>query len=201
MMKIWQIAVVSTTLGFALPAVAQMAAKAELRSDVEANVKARLGKFDANGDGVVTRDEMKAFADAHRKLRADAEFAAMDTNKDGSISRAEFDAFHAASGHDRMAMMDGDDMPPPPPGPPPAGDAPPPPPPPGGMGGMRAMHEGPGGMFIKPGSDRVVIADAVKQALARFDAMDSNKDGKISAGERDAARAAWRTAHPMPPQS
>jgi hypothetical protein len=195
-MKIWQIAVVSTTLGFTLPAVAQMAAKAELRSDVEARVKERLMKYDANSDGVITRDEMTAFTDARMTARSDGEFAAMDTDRNGSISRAEFDAFHASRDHDRMEMSrrrewaEGGMPPPPPPTPPvpprPGDAAPPPPAPPAPPAVSSRMH------IMAGGGDRIVIADAVKKALARFDASDANKDGMLSADERKAARDAWR---------
>ena len=200
-MKLWQIAIVSTSLGFALPALAQMAAKAELRSDVEARVKDRLGKLDANKDGVVTREEMMAFAQARTKARDDETFAAMDTDHNGTISRAEFEAFHAKAHSEavvqtsngdgtqvrvetRRMVMRGDG---------PDGMAPPPPPAPDGKPHVRMMmmdHDG--AMTIADGDGRIVIADAVKKALARFDAMDTNKDGTITPEERKAAREAWR---------
>lgn len=201
-MKLWQIAIVSTSLGFALPALAQMAAKAELRSDVEARVKDRLGKLDADKDGTVTREEMTAFADARSRARDDAAFVAMDTDHNGTISRAEFDAFHA-KGHAstvvqtsngdgtkvrvetrRMAMRgDGPD-----------GMMPPPPPPsPDGKPHVRMMMmDRDGAMTMADGDGRIVIADAVKKALARFDAIDTNKDGTISPEERKAGRDALR---------
>ena len=201
-MKIWQIVLVSSALGFTLPAVAQMAAKAELRSDVAAKVRERLGKFDTNGDGVVTRDEMMAYTDRMMKTRADNEFSAMDTNHDGSISRAEFDDFHAkqhggmrADGRDdeRIVRVERHRMMPPPP-PPGHDDVPPPPPgadgPHGGHARMMLMERHGDDMMMAEGRDRLVIDDAVKAALARFDAMDTDHDGKLTPEERQALRTA-----------
>ncbi len=47
-------------------------------------------KADANGDGVVTQEEAKAFP------RLAGEFDAIDTNKDGQLDTAEFEAHRAA---------------------------------------------------------------------------------------------------------
>ena len=175
----------------AVPALAQRDRPDDVpvtRGEVEARVRDRLGAIDANKDGIVTRDEFMARADARMKERADAEFAAMDTDRNGSISRAEFDAHHAERAPRVHAAMHGGPgmMPPPPPGapPPPPGDpdapeaplAPPPPHPP----------------MMGRGDGKIVIADAVKKALERFDAIDTDKNGTISEAERKKARAGWR---------
>jgi hypothetical protein len=166
-------------------------------------VRERLGKLDANKDGTVTRDEMMAFAKARMDERADDMFSAMDTDKNGSISRAEFDAFHAKRGDRQIVRVErfgGPDgmMPPPPPPPGPDGVAPPPPP---TMGGKPMMREhtrmmfmgGRDGMIMAEGDGKgIVIADAVKKALERFDTADTNKDGKLTPEERKAQRGAWR---------
>lgn len=60
--------------------------------------------------------------------------------------------------------------------------APPPPPPPGG-GLVRADANGDG---------VITRAETIAEAQARFDAMDTNKDGKVTPEERDAAREAMR---------
>ncbi len=200
-MKLWQILMVSVAAGVTLPAVAQMVESPTTRAEVEASVKERLGKLDDNKDGTVTRSEMMTFADARREARADDMFAAMDTDKNGSISRAEFDAFHAKRGERHIVRVErfggpGGMMPPPPPGP--DGAAPPPP---AAMGGKPMVREHARMMFMG-GHDRmimadgdskgIVIADAVKKALERFDAADTNKDGKLTPDERKAARSAWR---------
>ncbi|MEH3159168.1 MAG: hypothetical protein PGN08_09710 [Sphingomonas taxi] len=65
--------------------------------------------------------------------------------------------------------------------------APPPPPPPSpsppGGGLMRADANGDG---------IITRAEMITDAQARFDAMDTNKDGKVTPEERDAAREAMR---------
>ena len=206
-MKFWQIALVSATAAVALPAAAQMgdgrmAGMAQTRAEVEARVKERFGKFDANRDGTVTADEMKAFAEARMKKSGDARFAEMDANKDGSISRTEFDAAQAA----RRSMRNGLVMIPPHGGPhimrvTPEGATPP------KLGGsprapdapkkgremrMMMMGDGPGAMAWSGDGRGIVIADAVKKALERFDAIDTNKDGSISPEERKTARETMR---------
>jgi hypothetical protein len=188
---------------------------ASTRADVEANVRERLGRFDTDKDGTVTSDEMKSYTAARMKARNDERFAAMDSDKNGSISRAEFDAHHTggimAMGHggghlgmahgekgERVVLMerrmmrgpDGAPMPPEPPMPPLA---------PGADGKpmkhdrMRMMMGGHDSMMWADGDGKgIVIGDAVKKALERFDAADTNKDGKISPEERKAQRGAWR---------
>ncbi len=206
-MKIWQILLVSAAAGVTLPAVAQMVESPATRAEIEASVKGRLGKFDTNKDGIVTRDEMMAFTKARMAARADDQFAAMDTDKNGSISRGEFDAWQARRADrqivrvERFGGPDGMMPPPPPPPPGPDGVAPPPPPPPPAMEGKPMMREhtrmmfmgGRDGMVMAEGDGKgIVIADAVKKALERFDAADTNKDGKLTPQERKAQREAWR---------
>ena len=204
-MKIWQIVTVSAAAAVTLPALAQMAPPAapalQTRADVEARVRDRLGKLDTDRNGTVTRAEMMAVAETRMKARNDERFAAMDTDKNGSISRAEFDAHHKGGmmamghrGHDGMGK---------------GGDrvvhierrrignpdtAP-------GTDGKPVVKErtrimmmgGRDGMMMADGDGKgTVIADAVKKALERFDAADTDKDGKISPEERKAQRGAWR---------
>ena len=59
---------------------------------------------------------------------------------------------------------------------------PPAPPPGGGMMRLDANHDG-----------VITRAEMIAEADARFAAMDTNKDGKVTPEERDAARAAMRT--------
>ena len=47
---------------------------------------------DADRNGTVTAEEMRAAGQAKRAERRHAMFDRLDANKDGSISRAEFDA-------------------------------------------------------------------------------------------------------------
>lgn len=206
-MKIWQIAMISVAAGVTLPAAAQMAEGLATRAQVEASVRDRLDKLDANKDGIVTREEMTTFAKVRMDARADDQFAAMDTDKNGSISRSEFDAWRARRGDrhivrvERLGGPDGMMPPPPPPAPSaPDGVASPPPPAPA-IDGKPMLREhtrmmfmgGHNGMIMAEGDGKgIVINDAVKKALERFDAADTNKDGKLTPEERKAKRGAWR---------
>lgn len=58
-----------------------------------------------------------------------------------------------------------------------------PPPPPPGAGMMRADANGDG---------TITRAEMIAEAEARFAAMDTDKDGKVTAAEREAARSAMR---------
>jgi hypothetical protein len=208
-MKIWQIAMISVVAGVTLPAVAQVVEGPATRAEVEASVRDRLGKLDANKDGIVTREEMMTFAKVRMDARADDQFAAMDTDKNGSISRGEFDAWQAHHGDRQIVRVErfgGPDslMPPPPAPPSPDGVASPSPPAPApapAIDGkaMRREHTrmifmgGHNGMIMADGDGKgIVIDDAVKRALERFDAADTNKDSKLTPEERKAKRGAWR---------
>lgn len=176
-------------------ATAQKPARAErgqpmTRAALEAGIKARFDKVDANRDGTITRAEF----DAHRatltserqartKARRDRMFADLDTNKDGQISRAEFDA-----PRERRAQA-----------PRVGGDAP-------RAGGQRMMAHGPamqgprgqhmaGAWFDRLDADkdgRVSLADMLAKPLERFDAVDADRNGTISSEERKAAREKMR---------
>ena len=126
-------------------------------------------KGDANGDGVLTRDEAMA--------QADARFDRMDANRDGKLTPDEM--------RPHRPMGESGATPPPPPPPPADGAAPPPP----GAGGRGER------MFARldTNSDGVIDREEYRALAAqRFDRMDTNKDGKIDAAERQAARDAMR---------
>ena len=186
-MKLWKIALLSTSMGAALPALAQFATQPQTRAAVEAKLRERLTALDTNRDGSVSPEEMRAGRPA--RMGADGKgadrFAEIDTDHNGSISRAEFDAHHAM--HHAMADMDHD-------GPPMAGRADGGPPPGDAMTGdrMRGERGGRRMMMGARGDRTIVIADAVKRALARFDAADGNHDGTLTPEERQAARGAMR---------
>jgi Ca2+-binding EF-hand superfamily protein len=157
------------------------------RAAVQARVQARFARADANRDGFVTQDEVRARAEARRGQRQErsgerreARFDRLDSNHDGSISRAEFDARPAFGGGERQGMRGqrrgqsfahrggrgGGPM--------------------GGLGGrafaaMDLDHDG-----------RVALAEANRAAFERFDRLDSDRDGTISQSERQAAREAFR---------
>ncbi|MFN3838810.1 MAG: EF-hand domain-containing protein [Brevundimonas sp.] len=136
---------------------------------VDARV-ARLTALDANRDGSISVEERQAAMQAKRAERANDRFAKLDANGDGSISRAEFDAGLQAR-PDRGPRPER------------AGRHP-------GRDGARHAMRGPG----REGRERgpVVIADVAAKLGERFDKMDANRDGVISADERRAAMTAHR---------
>ena len=197
------------TMAMAVPAVAAMQGRGPgpmpdmTRADVEARVKAHFEMVDANKDGAITQDEIKARRDAMRASRMDARFKAMDKDGDGSISRAEFDEAHADRGPrgDRPMMGTGKQ------GMMGAGDRGP------GKWGDGFHHRGDmmgGRMFTMADADKdgkVTLAEATNAALAHFDKMDANKDGTVTAQERmdymKSVRDGWRgkVAQPDKPAS
>ena len=109
---------------------------------------------DANHDGVSTRAEAIA--------QADARFAQMDTDHDGRITTGEMRAYREAL-HDRM-VASGRDVPVPPPG--------------------GRKHDGMGRRMDPNGDGSVTRDEFEARALKRFDRMDANHDGTIDATER-----------------
>lgn len=146
------------------------------RAEVEADVARRFAKLDANKDGKVDEADRAA----HRADRQNAMFAALDTNKDGSVSRAEYDAAAAARdakraerradwAERREAGKHG-------------GEA---------MRGQHGRRRHGGGdrllsMVDANGDKAITLEEMRTAALARFDRIDANKDGQVTAEERTA---------------
>lgn len=177
--------------------------EAKTRAEVEKRIAERFAEADANKDGAVTSEELKAavdkrLADAHAKMaemRARM-FDRLDADKNGAISRAEWDAHQAqmmsmGDGHpgpdgkgpgQHRAMMMGSD---------------------GGMAAMHMMQRGwdrwGDHWFTKADANndgRVTLAEAKARPLAHFDKADANKDGTLTPEERRSAhekmRSEWR---------
>jgi hypothetical protein len=159
------------------------------RAELTASLEKRFAQMDVNGDGKITREDREAL----RQKRFDEMFAKIDADHNGQISKAELQAAHQArmaarkdggpEGHERghgmrMGMgpgADGHD------GPSPAGG-----PRKGRMGGM-GMHR------ADANGDSVLTREAfLAPALAMFDRADTNKDGKVTKEEREAARTAMK---------
>ena len=162
------------------------------RAEAEAHAKAMFVKLDVNKDGKLDQADRAA---RHAEKRAQT-FDRLDANKDGSISKAEWDQADAArqakraewkakrgeragapgNGAERHAMR-------------------------GHHGGKRGGHGGPGGwMKADANGDKAISqAEFVAGALARFDRMDANKDGKVTVEERQAMRQAMRDKRGAPP--
>jgi Ca2+-binding EF-hand superfamily protein len=129
---------------------------------------ARLTAADANRDGTVTPEEMRAAGEARRAEAADRMFARLDADGNGAVTRAEFDAARAERG-DRRAEL-------------------------GERRGGRGMHRGGGrrgGMGMERGP--IVIAEAQARAEQGFAQLDANGDGYVTAEERRAMRGERRS--------
>jgi len=141
---------------------------------VQARV-ARLTAMDANGDGQVSVEEMRAAHQARRAEHLTARFARLDADGDGVLSKAEFEAQPAARARNHARA--GRD---------------------GARRAGRADHAGPARAGRMTGSEGrremqpIVIADARAKAEQRFAAMDADRDGVVTAAERQASRQAAR---------
>ncbi|MDO6384734.1 MULTISPECIES: EF-hand domain-containing protein [unclassified Uliginosibacterium] len=134
----------------------------------------RFQAADTDKDGALNKDE------ASKGMPGLGErFAALDTNQDGKITTEEFQTFR------NNARSSGAQ---------------------GGMGARGGMHKASyrgqgsqGGMLLNADTDKdgvITRAEAEKylttQALNRFDTLDTNKDGKLSAEEQAAGRGPRR---------
>lgn len=158
---------------------------------------------DANQDGIVTRDEVRAHArtmfermdvnkdgkldKADRDARMAERFKKMDTDGNGQLSQAEMQAARDAREAKRTQVRAD------------AGDGKP-----GARGEWRGKRGGPG--MGKRGGMRgeglmrldtnkdgaVTLAEFEAGAIERFNRQDTNKDGRITQDERDAAREAMK---------
>ena len=140
------------------------------RDQALARADARFARLDANRDGRVTADEARQAGEARRAERQGQMFDRLDANRDGAISREEFGQRQAMRGERRegRAMR----------------------------GGRRGMHRM-GGMQARGarmfGADGVVTREEFRaQALQRFERLDANRDGTITAAERQEARQRLR---------
>lgn len=196
------------TLGAALIAVPVLAApgmgaKADAdangvltRAEATAAASAKFAKMDANSDGKIDAAD-RAAKMAERQTKR---FAALDANTDGSIARAEWDAQHAERQAKRAekradraekraervaagepAKRGGHGM--------------------RGHGGKRGGHAMRGAMMMKADTDgdkAISQAEFQTAALARFDRVDADKDGQVTAEERQAQRAAMKAKRVAP---
>lgn len=178
---LWIGGLAAVTLAAAGSAVAQQAADRPqaraMRADVDGDQRLSRAEFvdrrierltaaDADRDGSVTRDEMRAATRARRADRADSRFDRLDADDDGVISKAEFDARREHRAGDRAGRG-----------------------PRRGHGG-HARHAGRERRMETRGP--VVIAEARTKAETAFSRLDVDGDGYVTAGERQAARAGMR---------
>ena len=167
------------TAGAGVPAIAQTTAPAPTR---DAPSEPRGGgmrggwlmRADANGDGIVTRDEVTADADRR--------FAVRDRDRDGNVSRDEQRAARDARREPPAPGATGTVPTPPPPG---TADAPPSPDARGDDRRRRAMRP-------------KTREQARERALRMFDRADANHDGRVDAQEIEAMRLLMRARFAEP---
>lgn len=170
-------AVAALTLAAGGAALAQQAPERAMRADADGDGRisqaefvgrgvARLTAADADRDGSVTAEEMRAVAQARRAPHADTRFQRLDADSDGAISRAEFDAPRAAGaeGRPQHARRGGMHR---------GADA--------GHRGQRMEARGP-----------ISIAEAQGKAEQAFARLDADHDGFVTAAERQAGMQAVR---------
>lgn len=170
------------TLAAALVAVPVLAAPGadgnavQTRADAEARATQMFARMDANKDGKLDATD-RAAQHAERQAKR---FASLDADGNGSISKAEWDKHGADRAAKRAERGEK------------RAEA-------GGAGegkrhhGMRGGHHGMMmGKADTDGDKAISQAEFQTAALARFDAADANKDGRVTPEERQAQRGAWR---------
>ncbi|WP_332658588.1 EF-hand domain-containing protein [Brevundimonas sp.] len=132
----------------------------------------RLAAADADRDGAVAPEEMRAVFEARRAQRADARFQRLDADHDGAISRAEFDAPRAAGTGNRADAR------------------------PHRMARPARMHRG--GSRMEHRGHRmeargpISIAEVRGKAEQAFTRLDADRDGFLTSAERQAGMQAFR---------
>ena len=149
------------------------------RQQVIERVDQRFARLDANRDGRATREEAMQAGEQRRAERAGRMFDRLDLNRDGSITRAEFDQARAQRAEQRSERRAE------------RGER-------GERRGYRGGHGRRGGMHGMRGERMfgeqgfVTLEQMRERALARFDRADANRDGTLTAAERQQAREQMR---------
>lgn len=160
------------TAGIAIAQPGRDGGKDTTRADVEARTAQMFQRLDANGDGTLN--------DADREAARAKRFDAMDSDGNGSLSRAEYDAAfqNRMDKREQRAETRAQD-----------GKR---------MGHHHSgRHHGMRGMGMMKRADAnndgaITQAEFTAGALARFDRMDADRNGTVTAAERKAAREAMR---------
>ncbi len=159
------IALVATgAAALAWPAPDQQERGADVsRQQVIDQTAQRFVRLDLDGDGTVTTEEMKAAHRQRREQHSARMFERMDLGRDGQISRAEFDQVRSRMeerrGERRRRAMAGQAV----------------------RGGARAGDRSAGN------PESLTLEQMQERALARFDRLDPDRDGRVTSEERRSA--------------
>ena len=139
----------------------------------------RFARLDLDHDGRATPEEARQAGEQRRAERAGRMFERLDLNRDGSVSRAEFDQARSQLREQRGERRAER----------------------GGRRGMRGMHgprrgapgaRGEAGQRMFGDQGFVTREQMRERALARFDRLDANRDGTLTAAERQQGRQQMR---------
>ncbi len=165
------LAAAGMTVGGAAVAQDQMRGAEMTRADVETRTAARFARMDVNGDGMLNT--------ADREARALERFNEADANGDGALTFEEMQAAREArqaNRQERRAERGGERAE--------RGER---------RGGRHGRRGGNRGQMMERadtnGDGSVSQAEFTAAALARFDSVDANNDGTVTAEERQAQRA------------
>lgn len=153
------------------------------RQQVIERADQRFARLDLNRDGRFTPEERRQLGEQRRSQRADRMFERLDLNRDGNVTREEMGQAHSQRAEQRRERR---------------AEA-------GEHGGRRGhhgrrfmRHHRGGGDFAMRGErmfgeQGFVTAEQMRaRALERFDRMDANRDGTLTAAERRQARQQMR---------
>lgn len=149
------------------------------RQQVIERTDQRFARLDVNRDGRFTPEEARQRGEQRREQRAERMFERMDLDRNGSITREEMTqarAQHRAARAERGAGARGTGM---------------------RHRRMAMRHGGPGGPGMRGqrlfGEEGFVTAERFRaRALERFDRADADRNGVVTAAERQAVRARMR---------
>ena len=140
------------------------------RQQVIERADQRFARLDVNNDGRATREEAQQAREQHREQAGDRMFERFDLNRDGNVTRAEFD-----QAREQRAERGGERGP---------------------RAGMRGHRRGGPGMHggeAMFGEQGFITREQMRErALARFDRLDANRDGTLTAAEREQGREQMR---------
>ena len=145
------------------------------RAGLQTRLNQQFDARDANKDSMLSVEERKAHREESRERMQARMFERLDADKNGQISKEEFAARHGGPRGER-----------------------------GDKAGKRHGHRG-GGMMMQRQlmseyKDKAIPkAVFINAGLAGFDKMDTDRDGKISPAEREAARKMMRDHRAMKP--